>query len=328
MPLQPEIAIHAAAAIGAVVTGPVALWARKGRVQRPRLHRAFGYAWVTLMTITAISALFISGSASLPNFAGYSPIHLLVPVTLIGLFGSFVMLARGNIDAHRKIMQRLYIGACLVAGFFTLVPGRLLGNLLWVDLLGIASPHMHNPRPQGETSMIVQILSNTPIWVWALLPALVFLGLSQARARTASMARVTVMPLAMAGFSAWGTVSAFGGSPLFGYVMLAWMFAAAVMMALVAPMAVPRGTTYDVAKRTFALPGSWAPLLLIMGIFVTKYAVGATLALQPGMARHGIFALAMGSLYGLFSGIFAGRAARLWRLAYQSTPLGQPVLAP
>jgi uncharacterized membrane protein len=326
MPLQPEIAIHAAAALGAVATGPVALWARKGRTQRPRLHRAFGYAWVTLMTITAISALFISGGG-LPNIAGYSPIHLLVPVTLFGLFGSFVMLARGNIAAHRKIMQRLYIGACLVAGFFTLVPGRLLGNLLWVDLLGIASPRFNNPLPPGEISMFVQFFSKTPVWVWPLLAALIALGLSQARARTASLARITVMPVAMAGFSVWGTVSAFGGSPLFGYVMLAWMFAASVMLAVVAPMAVPPGTSYDVSARTFALPGSWTPLVLILGIFVTKYAVGATLAMQPGMTRHGVFVLAVGGLYGLFSGIFAGRAVRLWRLAYQSTPLGQPVLA-
>ena len=176
--------------------------------------------------------------------------------------------------------------------------------------------------------MIVQILTHTPAWVWALLAALAGLGLSQARARTASLARITVMPVAMAGFSVWGTVSAFGGSVMFGYVMLAWMFAAAVALAAVAPTAVPRGTAYDVPTRTFSLPGSWAPMLLIMGIFLTKYAVGVTLAMQPAMARDSLFTLAVGSLYGLFSGIFAGRAARLWRLAYQSTPLGQPVLAP
>jgi hypothetical protein len=176
--------------------------------------------------------------------------------------------------------------------------------------------------------MIVQILSNTPLWVWGLLAALMWLGLSQAKARSAGLARITVMPIAMTGLSIWGTVSAFGSSPMFGYVMLAWMFAAAVMLAVVAPMGVPRGTTYHVASRTFALPGSWAPLLLIMGIFLTKYAVGVTLAMQPSMARDGFFTLLVGGLYGLFSGIFAGRAARLWRLAFQSTPLGQPVLNP
>jgi uncharacterized membrane protein len=133
MQLTPLIAVHMTAAIGAVATGPVALWARKGRLQRPRLHRAFGYAWVTLMLITAVSAIFIR-DFELPNLAGYTPIHLLIPVTLIGIFGAFWFLARGNIAAHRKTMVNLYIGACIVAGVFTLLPARYLGHLLWSSL--------------------------------------------------------------------------------------------------------------------------------------------------------------------------------------------------
>jgi uncharacterized membrane protein len=130
MQLTPLIAIHMSAAIGATLVGPVALWARRTRAQRPRLHRAFGYAWVTLMLVTALSALFIR-DFRLPNLAGYTPIHLLVPATFGALFGAFWFLSRGNIAGHRKTMQRLYVGACVVAGGFTLLPGRYLGNLLW-----------------------------------------------------------------------------------------------------------------------------------------------------------------------------------------------------
>jgi uncharacterized membrane protein len=133
MQLTPVIAVHMTAAIAAVVTGPVALWARRGRQQRPRLHRAFGYAWVTLMLITAISAMFIR-DFSLPNIAGYTPIHLLVPVTLVSLFGAFWKLAKGNIAGHRVVMQRLYFSACIVAGAFTLLPQRYLGRLVWGSL--------------------------------------------------------------------------------------------------------------------------------------------------------------------------------------------------
>jgi uncharacterized membrane protein len=133
MQLTPLIAVHMTAALLAVATGPIALWARKGATQRPRLHRAFGYAWVTLMVVTAVSAIFIRDS-QLPNLAGFTPIHLLVPVTLFGLFGAFWFLARGNINGHRKTMQRLYFGACVVAGGFTLLPGRYLGDLLWSQL--------------------------------------------------------------------------------------------------------------------------------------------------------------------------------------------------
>ena len=130
MQLTPIIAIHMTAAIAAVVTGPVALWARRGRTQRPRLHRAFGYGWVTLMLVTAISAIFIR-DRGLPNLAGFTPIHLFVPFTLVSLFLAFRSLAKGDIAGHRKTMQKLYIGACVIAGGFTLLPQRYLGHLLW-----------------------------------------------------------------------------------------------------------------------------------------------------------------------------------------------------
>jgi len=133
MQMTPVIAVHMTAALLATVTGPVALWARRGRVQRPRLHRAFGYAWVTLMLITAISAIFIR-DFRLPNLAGYTPIHLLVPVTLVSLAYAFWRVARQDIGAHRRVMQRLYILACIVTGAFTLLPQRYLGHLLWSSL--------------------------------------------------------------------------------------------------------------------------------------------------------------------------------------------------
>ena len=136
MQMSPLIAIHTSAALAAIVLGPFALWARKGRRQRPRLHRAFGYAWVTLMLAAAVSALFIR-DFSLPNIAGYTPIHLLVPTTLFALFGAFWHLAHGNIDGHRKAMQYLYLGACVLAGGFTLLPGRYLGNLVLGQWMGL-----------------------------------------------------------------------------------------------------------------------------------------------------------------------------------------------
>jgi uncharacterized membrane protein len=136
MQMTPVIAVHMTAALLAVATGPVALWARRGRAQHPRLHRAFGYAWVTLMLVTAVSALFIR-DFTLPNIAGYTPIHLLVPVVFVSLFGAFWMLARRNVAGHRKVMQVLYFTACIVAGAFTLLPQRTLGQALW-GALGLA----------------------------------------------------------------------------------------------------------------------------------------------------------------------------------------------
>lgn len=136
MQMTPIIAIHMSAAIGALALGPFALWARLGRTQRPRLHRALGYAWVTLMLITALSAIFIRDFKR-PNIAGYTPIHLTVPAAFIGLGLALWTLARRNIRGHRISMQTTYISACIVAGGFTLLPNRFLGQLLWGQWLGL-----------------------------------------------------------------------------------------------------------------------------------------------------------------------------------------------
>jgi uncharacterized membrane protein len=136
MQLTHTIAIHMTAALGALLTGPIALWARKGAVKRPRLHRAFGYAWVTLMIIAAVSAVFIR-DYRLPNLGGYTPIHLLIPFTLGMLVFAFRYLLQKNIEGHRKTMQGLYFGACIGAGAFTLLPNRYLGQLVWGQWLGL-----------------------------------------------------------------------------------------------------------------------------------------------------------------------------------------------
>lgn len=133
MQTTPIIAIHLTAAVAATMLGPIALWARRSGAARPRLHRAAGYAWVTFMLVTALSAVFIQGDKG-PRFAGFGLIHLLIPVTVAMLFLSFRHLLRGNITGHRKTMQRLYLGACVVAGAFTLLPDRLLGHYLWSSL--------------------------------------------------------------------------------------------------------------------------------------------------------------------------------------------------
>jgi len=62
---------------------------------------------------------------------GFTPIHLLIPVTLLGLFKGFRTPYLSDITRHRKTMVSLYLGACVTAGAFTLLPSRYLGQLIW-----------------------------------------------------------------------------------------------------------------------------------------------------------------------------------------------------
>jgi uncharacterized membrane protein len=126
MSLTPLLAVHIAAALSALVLGPFALWARLTRIVHPKLHRAFGYAWVTMMLATATSAIWIKTDVARGRWNGFSAIHLLIIVIYVSLIASFWFLYRGNVRAHKYTMITLYINACLITGLFTLSPGRLM----------------------------------------------------------------------------------------------------------------------------------------------------------------------------------------------------------
>lgn len=160
--------------------------------------------------------------------------------------------------------------------------------------------------------MLLQIVLHTPKWVFAVFVLLVWLGARQLLSGSVALSRVTVMPIAMGGLSLFGVISAFGDSPA---ALLGWAAALAVLLALVIRRPLPATTRYDAATREFQVAGSAVPLALMMGIFFTKYVVGVSLALYPQLRHQGLFAVAVPVLYGAFSGVFAGRAVRMWKLA-------------
>ena len=163
--------------------------------------------------------------------------------------------------------------------------------------------------------MLLQIILHTPKWVFAVFVLLLWLGCKQLLGGSVSLAKVTVMPIAMAGLSLAGVISAFGDSP---GAMLGWAVAAAALVLLVLQQPLPSTTRYDRAAREFHVAGSAVPLVLMMGIFFTKYVVGVALAMHPELRQQAAFAVGVPMLYGAFSGIFAARAVRLWRLAIRT----------
>ncbi len=114
------LVVHLAAVLPAVPLGAYLLWARKG----DRLHRLLGRAWGLLMMATALSSFGLRASGHL----GW--IHLLALVTLIAVPRAVLLAVRGRIAEHRVAMLRVYL-SLVVAGFFTFLPGRLLGAWLF-----------------------------------------------------------------------------------------------------------------------------------------------------------------------------------------------------
>ena len=129
---RPLIALHLAAALLALLIGAAVMARRKGTFS----HRTLGWVWVTLMAVTTVASAFIRDH-QLPNIAGYTPIHFFTAFTAVYLPLGIWRIRHGNVHAHRKIMRGLFFGACGVAGLFTLLPGRFMGNLVWKEWLGL-----------------------------------------------------------------------------------------------------------------------------------------------------------------------------------------------
>ncbi|MFT4266285.1 MAG: hypothetical protein QM586_03530 [Xenophilus sp.] len=167
----------------------------------------------------------------------------------------------------------------------------------------------------------IDILTHTPAWVFAVFALLAWLGGRQLLPGSTPLARAMSMPLAMVVFAAHGVVTGFGQSGAGALAVADWAAAAALALATVARVPLNPAVRYDIEARRFHQPGSAVPLALMMGTFLTKYAVGVTLAVHPAYAHQAGFAVGISALYGLFSGVFAGRALRLVRLAMRQAAL-------
>ena len=160
--------------------------------------------------------------------------------------------------------------------------------------------------------MLIGIVTHTPAWVWGVFAALVGFGLAQTREREMSLARITLLPIAMLALSASGVLVAFGHAP---WVVGGWLAGLALALRLGRAALAARGAAWQTATRTLRVPGSWLPLALIVALFALKYAAGASLALHPALAAEPRFAGAFALAYGAFGGLFLARGIALRRAA-------------
>jgi uncharacterized membrane protein len=115
----PAIPVHAFAAMAAFALGLVQFAAPKGTLP----HRTVGWIWVVLMAVVAASSFWIH---EIRLLGPWSPIHLLSIFTLIMLPIAVWRARRHRVADHRRIMTMTFVGALVIAGLFTLLPGRIM----------------------------------------------------------------------------------------------------------------------------------------------------------------------------------------------------------
>src|ERR1700723_3493679 len=120
----PAIPVHAFAAMAAFALGMVQFAAPKGTLP----HRTLGWIWVGLMLSVAVSSFWIH---QIRLVGLWSPIHLLSIFTLVTVPLGVWRAHRHQVADHRLIMTLVFSGALVIAGLFTLLPGRIMHAVLF-----------------------------------------------------------------------------------------------------------------------------------------------------------------------------------------------------
>ena len=166
---------------------------------------------------------------------------------------------------------------------------------------------------------LTSLLTHTPAWVFAVFAILLVVGLRQTRPNRMRLVRVLGVALVMTALSLWG-IAGLAHTPAGNAVWLAWALAWVGSALLVGGRLIHPAARYDAQRQSFALPGSWWPLALMMGIFGAKYLLGVATAMHAAWLQSPLAVLTLAGFLGAASGVFMARALGLLRLA-RATPL-------
>jgi hypothetical protein len=159
---------------------------------------------------------------------------------------------------------------------------------------------------------ISQILSGTPIWVFALFAFLIWTGARRLKAGVREFAKIWITPGI---FIVWGLIGLFQQPGDFSDVLFHWAIGAVLGAALGLAFGIPLQA--DHTRRLVLLPGSVLPLLRILIIFGAHYVLRVAGAIHPDTGA----AYRVWDIYvsGAAAGYFAGWSVRFLR-SYQRAP--------
>ena len=262
---SPAIQFHVLTVVPAAVIGGVMLLMRKGTY----LHRMAGRVWIVLMVLTALSSFLIH---EINLFRGFSPVHILSIAVLVSSIEVIRSARQRNFARHEQVVKSLYFGGIGIAGLFTLMPGRIMHEVVLAPLLDPVLAAVDG----NVAGMARQAATGAPVWVWPLLLALVALGVSRMRDREVPVWRLWLLPTVLAGIAVMSIIGAPMSGPGLSAAIaggLAGLAAGWWSMRAVAPA--------RLAGNRVRVQGECVSLIAILTIFSTRFVAGTLSATNP-----------------------------------------------
>jgi hypothetical protein len=157
-------------------------------------------------------------------------------------------------------------------------------------------------------------VKHVPVWVFFILAALLWLGLSARKDRWVRWRVPIIVPIAMTIMAVSSLVTQYLATDALMPAVLAWLGVCSLTAWRISQQLLPDTVIYDAELAKFQLPGSNVPLAMYMGIFAFKFMVGFMSGMQMPIVNELIFVLVISGIYGLFSGVFLATAWRLFKL--------------
>jgi len=149
--------------------------------------------------------------------------------------------------------------------------------------------------------MVINILTNTPFYVYWIFFSLLFVGISQIKTRQVGLKRAISIPFILILLSVYAITHDFG---LNFFSMFIWICGIAFIFVLDKSVKSQKQVKYSFDTKVFTIGGSYFPLFMMMLLFFTKYVVGVVTAMNSLIIHSSLFIGIISLLYGIFSGMY------------------------
>ena len=150
---------------------------------------------------------------------------------------------------------------------------------------------------------MIELLTETPFYVWPLLAYLLFVGF---KARTSHFIPAKLMVLAPFCFPLYSAYMIFSQYGVSLMLILSWALSLALGVWVGLLMVRRSPVRVDKERKRMEIPGSGWPLILILSIFAARYFLGWAYEVYPDMTAEKSF-LGLEFLVATLLGIFMGR---------------------
>jgi hypothetical protein len=163
--------------------------------------------------------------------------------------------------------------------------------------------------------MLISILQHTPFQVWIIFVILISFGISLSLPRRRTLRSAVMIPVVMIAMSCYGVVAGFSHQ---APALAAWATGVVASLMHAHITGAWSGIRWSEKHRRLIIPGSWGPMILMMGLFATKYIANVLLAISPELKFDLGFMAVAGFSYGAFSGAFLARGVVMWKVAHKA----------